>query len=466
MNQNLFIPGGQVADDPHIMYPDSNVVNYRRYIYRVQGVTPFGGLSDPADAEAMPRDMTPPPSPIAHRPEDLGKRGMRIVWEMPAVSGDLRGFVVLRSAFWQTGYHAAQERSIAQSAPLDADMLSGVIAKHLLGPGVREFIDSLASGSEPYYLVASVDTAGNIGRSLPVYSERIDTIPPSVPTGVRGTIDSLGIVRLYWRVGPEPNLLGYRVYWSNSPTDTFAVRVAAPIADTTFTDTVEVNTLTRHVYYKVTAVNVRYIPSGFSSLITLTRPDRVPPATPQIVDVAVSDTAVVLQWVISPSNDVRSHIVHRRTVADTVWTRVRSLGRADSLLIDRDLSANTVYEYAVEAVDSTGLHSPFSSSVLARPYDTGVRPPVKDLKAVYHKDKGTIGLQWSYSTTRKEHLWFVVYRETPGSGMMTHKALEGTVRSFEDKANAGNGTYRYAIKVRTDAGGEPPLSRAAEVEVR
>jgi hypothetical protein len=465
LHQNLFIPGGQSADDEHIAFPDSAVVNYHRYTYRVQGVTPFGELSEVAEAEATPRDLTPPPAPVAQRPVDLGRKGMQIAWDMPLMSADVRGFVVLRSAFWQTGYHAAQERAPAKLPESDEAVLAQAVQRHLLNASQRSFTDSLATPAEPYYIVAAVDTAGNLGRSLPVYSERIDTIPPSVPTGIRGTIDTLGVVRLHWHPGSEPNLLGYRVYWSNSATDTFAVRVAAPIPDTTFTDTVEVNTLTRHVYYKVTAVNLRYIPSPFSPIFTLTRPDIVPPATPQFISVVVTDSAVFLKWAPSPSDDVRSHQVLRRLPPDTVWGGLRMLGRMDSTYADRNIIARMTYEYVVEAIDSSGLHSPPSTPVIGRPYDSGVRPQVADLRAAYKREKKTIGLTWSYSSLKNEHFWFVLYRETAGKGLVTFKALEGSARSFDDDVNIGKGKYRYAIKVRTDAGGEPPLSKTTEVEI-
>jgi uncharacterized protein len=465
LHQNLFIPGGQSADDDHIAFPDSAVVNYHRYIYRVQGVTPFGEPSEAAEAEATPRDLTPPPAPVAQRPVDLGRKGMQIAWDMPVMTADVHGFVVLRSAFWQTGYHAAQEPATMKLPESDEAVLARAVQRHLLNVSQRSFTDSLATPAEPYYIVAAVDTAGNLGRSLPVYSERIDTIPPSVPTGIRGTIDTLGVVRLHWHPGPEPNLLGYRVYWSNAADDIFAVRVAAPIADTTFTDTVEVNTLTRHVYYRVTAVNLRYIPSEFSPVITLTRPDIVPPAAPQFVSVAVTDSAVFLKWAPSPSSDVRSHQVLRRLSPDTVWGALKMFGRMDSTYNDRNIVARTTYEYVVEAIDSSGLHSPPSTPVVGRPYDTGVRPQVTDLRAAYEREKKTIGLTWTYSALKKEHFWFVIYRGTAGKGLVTLKALDGSARSFEDDMNIGKGTYRYAIKVRTDAGGEPPLSKTVEVDI-
>jgi hypothetical protein len=132
---------------------------------------------------------------------------------------------------------------------------------------------------------------------------------------------------------------------------------------------------------------------------------------------------------------------------------------------DRKVVSRTAYEYVIEAIDSSGLHSPPSTPVIGRPYDTGVRPLVTDLRASYTAGKKTIGLTWSYSSLKNEHFWFVLYRETAGKGLVTFKALAGSVRAFEDDVNIGKGRYRYAIKVRTDAGGEPPLSTPVEVDV-
>ncbi len=466
LNVNLFIPGGQSAQSEAIAYPDSAVVDYHHYRYRVQGVSPFGELSEPAEVEAMPHDITPPPPPIAQRPIDMGRHGIKLSWDIPSVPPDFRGFLVLRSAFWQTGYHAAQERPVSTTPLSDDDAIALAIQKHLLQPSVREYTDSLGVADEPYYIVAALDTSGNISRSFPVYSERIDTTPPSIPTGFAGTIDTTGVVTLHWHPGPEPTLLGYRVYWSNSPVDTFAVRVGRVIADTMFTDTVSVSTLTRKVFYRIAAVNRRYIPSKFSPILAITRPDLVPPASPIFTSVLVSDTAVVLGWAPSPSLDVRSHRILRRTTRDSLWTALRTFGRQDSLYVDKDVIPRTVYEYAVEAIDSSGLHSKPSPTVTARPYDTGIRPGVKDLHALYQEKENVITLTWAYAPIKKEKFWFVVYRDAGANGLTTYKAVDGSLRTFRDTPDTGKGTYRYAVKVATEVGGQAPLSEQVAVVVR
>jgi len=62
----------------------------------------------------------------------------------------------------------------------------------------------------------------------------------------------------------------------------------------------------------------------------------------------------------------------------------------DSTYTDRNIIARTTYEYVIEAIDSSGLHSPPSTPVIGRPYDSGVRPLVTDLRAAYKREKKTI----------------------------------------------------------------------------
>ena len=466
LNAELFIPGGQTLNDETITYPDSSVVDYHQYRYRVQGVTPFGDLSDPAEADALPRDVTPPPAPRVQNPIDLGKHGVKLAWDIPSIPLDLRGFIVLRSALWQTGYHAVQERPL-KSVPLaDDSAIAIALRNHVLAPTTREYTDTISAADEPYYVVVSVDTAGNVARSLPVYSERIDTTPPSVPTGLTGSIDTLGIVTLHWHRGPEPNLLGYRVYWSNSPVDTFAVRVGWVIPDTSFTDTIEIHTLTKRVFYKITAVTRRYVPSKFSPILALVRPDVVPPASPLFTSVLVSDTAVTLQWTASTSADVSHHRILRRPLSDTLWKALKTLGRSDTSFVDREVVPRTTYEYAIEAIDSSGLHSKPSPTVVARPYDTGIRPPVQNLRATYLPKDDVITLTWAYRPVRKEKFWFVIYRESGGNGLTVYKSVDGTARTFKDSPDNGKGKYRYAVKVATEVGGQPPLSEQVTVDVQ
>jgi hypothetical protein len=53
---------------------------------------------------------------------------------------------------------------------------------------------------------------GQEALSSPFDVERWDTRPPAAPTDLTGKIDTMGIVRLKWKVNSEKDLWGYRVF--------------------------------------------------------------------------------------------------------------------------------------------------------------------------------------------------------------------------------------------------------------
>jgi len=293
----------------------------------------------------------------------------------------------------------------------------------------------------------------------------IDTVPPAIPKGLTGTIDTNGVVRLHWHRGIERNLLGYRVLMANSPDHEFAQMTGDVLKDTVFTDTVTINTLTRHVYYRIAAVNNRYNHSQMSPILTLLRPDRVPPEAPVFTDVFVSDSSVVLQWAPSTSADLHSHQLHRRVEGAKEWTKLAQLSRHDSSYTDTAVIQNTVYEYLIIAVDSTGNWSPAELPVQAQPYDSGVRPPVTALRAGFDKGGKKVVLDWAYSSRKQENFFFVVYKKTPGGLLREFRAVESSQLSFSDPDLTGNGLYEYAIKVRAENGAESQLSEHAQTNV-
>src|SRR5688500_18519759 len=79
------------------------------------------------------------------------------------------------------------------------------------------------------------------------------------------------------------------------------------------------------------------------------------------------------------------------------------------VFVDRAVKRTCVYQYSVAAVDSSALRSDLSVSVIGRPYNSGVLPPVRQLVARHDRDRGAIDLRWDYGDPGEEH-WFVVYR--------------------------------------------------------
>ena len=453
------------SEEAEPSYTDTAVVNYRKYRYQVRGISPFGDMSRAAEVEGMARDFTPPPAPVGLKTMQLSRTSARITWQVEDSTADLLGYVVLRAPLPLSGYHLPGGRPFPAELSQDKRMLGRFLRNYVLPRRTRSFVDTSATPLEPYYSVAAVDTAGNFLQSLPIYSEIIDTLPPVMPRGLAGTVDTNGVVRLHWRRGTEMTLVGYRVYQANDSTHQFSIRTPEPIADTMFVDTIDVKTLSRYVYYRIAAVSNRYVHSALTPMLVLRRPDLIPPASAVFTGAFVSDSSVQLQWASSPSEDVRYQELSRRSADSTTWRVLDTLSAQTQTYTDRRVERRRTYEYSIVTIDSAGLRSAPALSVLARPYDTGIRPPVSDLRASYDSQKKAARLTWSYVPVDRENFWFVIYRSAAGTPLVQYRAVDGVARSFEDDG-ISPGSYQYAIKVMTGIGGQAPLSAAVQLESR
>ncbi|HMD68683.1 MAG TPA: fibronectin type III domain-containing protein, partial [Chitinivibrionales bacterium] len=432
------------SKDDNLYYSDTNVANYRHYRYKVAGVTPFAEISLPVEIEAFGRDLTPPGPPHVNKPKRTGDHKVKLTWEMPVVSPDLHGFVVTRSENPVRFFHPLTDK--------------------LLPVKTREFVDTAANFDEPYYIVSSVDTAGNIAPSLPLYVVFRDSTPPAPPTGLSAAIDSTGVVKLHWHASPDSTrILGYRLMWANDRRHEFSQVTSEVIRDTAYVDTVSVKTLTRSVFFKLVAVNRWYVPSKPSAVLEVKRPHLIKPVTPVIVNVSVTDSTVRLGWARSPSAMIDRQIIVRKGPSDTGWVVVASLPPRDSFWTDRKVTRAVTCLYAISVHDSGGLSSVKSPAMRGRPYDPGVLPEVKNLKAVYNKGSRAVELQWAWSAPVND-AWFVIYRGVGKAAVSEYQSVDVTKTVFVDNSVPSKSQIRYAVRCETRSGSKSPLSRGAEVQ--
>ncbi|MCC7437685.1 MAG: hypothetical protein IT211_04245 [Armatimonadetes bacterium] len=427
---------------------------YKQYRYRVRGLTPFGEQTEPSSEVAvMIRDHEVPPPPVVLGAQESGPGELTVTWRAEAIPSDFKGFIIVRSTSYDGQYK-----------PIHTGVLPAT---------VNAFVDKSPRGDTTnFYMVQAWDTAGNFSASVATYGYRVDSIPPAIPAGLKGTIDTNGIVKLSWAKGKERDLLGYRVYRTNSTVKgyEFIQITKEPIAQTTFVDTVVVRTLTTEVFYRVVAVDRNYNNSEFSDQLRLERPDLLPPVAPMFTDVLVADTAVYLSWVPSSSRDVQSHILYRRMAQsrDTTWKQIgKTMGRTDSTFADRDVKKRVVYEYTVVALDSTGFRSPEAVSFTARPYDDGVRPPVTKVAVKGDTAAHTATLTWEYPKPAPGvKMRFIIYRAVGLGPLQQYKAVPGDKRLFVDTATEMGGSHQYAIRALfDDDGAESELSQRAELNM-
>jgi hypothetical protein len=80
-----------------ITYIDSNLVNYRKYYYRIVGIDPFGVSSPVSDIMVgSPKDFTPPAKPKNVKIKVVDNKEVNITWEKTGNTNDLKGYVVAK----------------------------------------------------------------------------------------------------------------------------------------------------------------------------------------------------------------------------------------------------------------------------------------------------------------------------------------------------------------------------------
>ncbi len=435
----VFTNGSETESTGKAFYIDTGTVNYKTYIYKIAGVTPFGELSMPVEVRAMSRDLTPPPAPIVLKPKQIGPGKIKLQWQMNNPTADFKGFMIAKSLSANGGFN------FITTKPLP---------KH-----TKEFSDDLADTFEAYYMVASVDTAGNLNYSAPVLASLVETPVPASPKNLNSKTDNEGRVTLSWQAVKNPNVIGYRILRANDPTHEFIPVTGYVIADTLYVDSISLNTLTRNIYYRVVAVNSRYQNSEPSAILKVRRPDKIPPAEAVFKDISVTDKSVTLKWHCSPSSDVAKQYLLRKVEGQSEWMTHDSLKPGIAEYVDINVKPKTTYYYTLVSVDSSGNKSKPSNPVYARPYDSGKREAVRQFVAVYNQTDRTTSLRWDYSQPVSDSYWFVIYKSTDGINFSELKALKSNTRTFVDSA-PGKGKVTYGVVVMTTDGGQSEMAKA------
>ena len=426
------------------IFLDSLPENYQTYWYRLAGVTPFGEKSAYSEpVTGFGRDLTPPYPPVITEVKFNPDLSFTLTWEKESLEADLKGYIL--------------EKAPSYDGPFKA------IHQDILPPQTRNYEDRSADFfGENHYRLTALDTAGNISYSFKAYGVVEDSIPPAIPTNLQGEIDSSGVVTLHWPLGPEPDIIGYRVYFSNDPERRFANLTGYPVQDTLFRDTVTLKTLTPKVYYKICAVDRNFNHSQFSEIIALTRLDTIAPDAPVWERALVTDTVVYLSWIPSSAKDAETQRLYQRPQGADQWTLIAQLPSNVKNYPIRQLPRKEFFEFTLDAVDRSKNASGLAYPVMVRVYDTGIRASITSLNATYDTTKATVTLEWAYPPETTPD-YFVIYRSNALGQMVSYKSVEGRKNTFQDSALLRKGQYQYAVKAKFRDGGESPMSSKATV---
>jgi uncharacterized protein len=427
-------------------FTDSVETNEKVYHYRIIGLDAFGLLSQASNIVlAKGRDLTPPPPATDVVLTQLNDHTVLINWQEPnPIPPDFGGYLVSKSPLLEESYMP--------------------MTQQILPRGITQWIDSSATGNtKTYYRVTVVDTFLNVAHAQPAYLFYKDEKPPAPATQLTGTIDTFGHVTVRWKAPADGDLLGYIVERANDSTHVGIPITKGTLAQVVFYDTITLKTLSKKIYYRVLAVDLSHKSSPPSAWLELKKPDIVPPMPPVITNFVVTDSSVTFSWTPSPSEDVKKLILMKKQ-EDGSFEKWQEVAPSVITTIDKAVIAKNWYEYALIAVDSTGLSSEMSFPLRVRVYPSNRSPEfVTSLKATLASNKSNIALSWSTASSTEKR--FLLYRNTEGGGWEMFKALDGKTSEFSDKDIQLKRNYQYAIKTILKDGIESGLATSVAILV-
>jgi uncharacterized protein len=427
---NMNSKDGRPADRMYFM--DSLVNNSVKTYYRIVGVTSFseeGPASDVVTGEGLSKLIYVPHIQKAV-PDAQG--GVHIEWEFDERGNDhIKGFEL--------------QRSDSHNGPF-AGVLSGI------SPDKRSVVHNQLQTSN-YFVIAAIPTVGEPVMSFPVLVQPIDTIPPAIPSGFQGLVDSLGVVRLSWKPNTENDIYGYRVYRAQHKEEEMIPLNDVAVRETHFTDTIEVRNLNSKIYYAVAALDMRYNQSGKSERVELQKPDVVPPSPPVIINYKITNEGVALEWATGGEESIAAIHLYRNIKSGAGENKLIKTFSDVSVMqyTDNTIESNRIYSYTLKVVTASGLSSDPSPAVTVRTTaKAGTAGKFISFTAQVNKKKKHIELTWKHDMTGVKE--FQVYKGEAGKHISLWRVVKGFEHKLEDSEVKLGVAYEYIIKAVLEDG--------------
>lgn len=410
------------SNNNRIFYIDS-IANNKPYSYRVQGISSFGELSPYSDiVTGKGTDMLKfvPHLTVKDFKDDTT---VTLSWEFPEEgNNEISGFELNRS-------------------DIDDNMFTTVV-KNI--PAKNRSVTYNKLSSTNYFTITAIGKKGSKTTSFPMLVQPVDSIPPSKPGGLKGVIDSLGLVKLTWNPNKEKDLMGYRIYKANTAEEEFTQLTVSPQELNSFEDKTIIKSLNPKVYYKIIAVDYHYNMSDFSEVLILTKPDVIPPTSPVFNNFEIKDGSIYLEWVNSQSEDVAKHQLYRKENDQKDWTLILETKNKEEKYQDKTAIEGNTYRYAIFAKDENNLVSNPSPEVAMFLPKYSVMPAVKGFFAQVNKTTNTIDLSWEYTKNDVDN--FEIYKASDSDPLQLIQIINGKTKRLSDPTITINTTYKYGIR--------------------
>ncbi|MEO1051557.1 MAG: hypothetical protein AAFX87_13080 [Bacteroidota bacterium] len=424
-------------------YVDSLPQNNKVYQFRVRGITPFGEKGPPSEAiSGVGLVSAKGIIPVIESITLLEGDEVMVKWRYPKTNrNDIKGYIVARGNNDKGPFKNLYQTPLNTSASF--------------------FVDKKPDPVN-YYVVKAITFDGQEVSSFPALFQLEDNTPPQAPQGLTGKVDTTGWVTLSWKPNGESDLLGYKVFRLNSLKEEPIQITGDFLRFSDYKDSINIKTLTRHVYYQVVAYDYRYNPSAYSEPLQLVRPDIVSPVATVFTRAESTDEGIYLNWEKSISKDADRYELFRLTQGETDSILVAEIPVSDKMehYLDKNVEVGKNYSYQLYVIDAAGLQSQ-ATTIGVTSIDSGIRTPVDDLKATVNKEGRLIDLGWEYEQAGV--LNYIIYRSKDGGPIRRYKTLNASSKAYKDRALAIGGQYQYQIQVEFEDGAATPLSKKVSV---
>lgn len=442
-NPVIFIVGEHEKSKTQITHqdtlPDVNTVFY----YRIKGISYFGEYGPAGIAVRAKGKATVGAFPFMDSVKLTAKETqLKVYFHFPkeANLSVLKGIQITRS-----------EKS---------GVLGTVLTPSLLPVSATSFLDQKPLQTN-YYKVIAYTKDGDTIPSFEGFGMLPDREPPKVPADIKGFIDSTGLVHLSWKANTEKDLQGYRIFRKNDLQEELVERTRRIVSASEYVDTVDIKTLTKHVYYSLTAVDMVYNNSTYSPVLKLKRPDVIAPVAPLFVKVVHDQKMIHIKWYNSTSDDVEKYELYRIHHETQQVTKIKEWLVSDTSSYFKDSLAilGQTYRYKLIVYDDsknkTESLSPFVT------FETGLRKPIIDISHKVDLEKRSIEINWSYP--EKDVYNYIIYKAKEGEQFRIYKTLKPADKKLIDKSIYPGNVYLYRIKATYVSGVESELSKEIKV---
>lgn len=430
------------------------------YEYRVLAYDAFGDLLVSSTTHKVRvGDLDAPTAPVVRRilidrdgnPDSLQTITAHIEVEKPYVEDDCIGLMPL---YYNERYTGKQWKRLTETMYNPHDTVLTVD------------VTGLATGM---LTIAAVDTAGNMGYSMPVQLRIEDKKAPEPPLNFKATVEPNGRIHLSWSPAPQDrgDIAFYEVAAANDSTHEFMIISPQQMRDTTFTDSVAVDVNQKYIYYRVRATDYASNIGRYTAMLQVERPHLLPP-TPAHLDTLVVDTAGIhLCWIAGADKAIILHNVYRRLEGQTDWELIASY-EADQvaandyrMCVDDNPPFNNQrrYEYVVESFNSTGISSGPSLVVSAmNDRNTAVDVTLK-LIGRYDAKAERTRLSWDCHGQQPEgERYWGVYVRKPGSDTFEYLISEdlNDLMHSDRVLSAGESADYYVVLLYSDGRSSNP----------